>query len=82
MWSIVCFYLHPSVRHLGLSADLLDAAVEHATRSGARALESYPHERGDYMGSPELFAKAGFREVRTTTARRVMRRDLTAGQYR
>ena len=74
VWAIVCFHVHPSARHRGVAKALLEAAVEHAARRGARAVEAYPHERrADYMGSREMFEAAGFREVRSGGVRTIVR---------
>ena len=82
VWSIVCFFLRVGARHKGVSKALLDAAVEHAAKRGARVLEAYPNDKGDYMGTPELFAAAGFKSVRKTSARTIMRRNVSTGAYR
>ena len=82
VWSIVCFYVHPAARHRGVAYALLAAAVEHARRKGAKAIEAYPHVGGDYMGSPQLFERAGFRQVREVEPRLVMRRTLNATHRR
>jgi GNAT superfamily N-acetyltransferase len=74
VWSIVCFHIHPSARRKGVAKALLHAAVEHALRRGARAIEAYPHQRRpDYMGSAEMFEAAGFRPVRSASVRTIMR---------
>jgi GNAT superfamily N-acetyltransferase len=73
VWSIVCFYVDPRAKRQGVATELLGAAVEHAFRRGARAVEAYPHERGDYMGSVEMFSNAGFEPVRPAGKRRIMR---------
>jgi ribosomal protein S18 acetylase RimI-like enzyme len=82
VWSIVCFYVHAAARHRGVADALLAAAVDHAREGGAKAIEAYPHVRGDYMGSPELFERAGFRQVRAVEPRLVMRRRVTAARRR
>jgi hypothetical protein len=48
--------------------------AEHAPR-GARAVEAYPHasEPRDYMGTVELFRRAGFKAVRKSGKRAIMR---------
>ena len=74
VWSIVCFYVDPRAKRRGVSKALLRAAVDHALRRGATAVEAYPHERGDYMGSPAMFEAAGFAVTRTAGKRVVMRR--------
>lgn len=75
VWSLVCFVVDKPRRRGGLAAVLLDAAVEHAFAHGASAVEAYPHrsERTNYMGHVELFERAGFRPVRETSKRVVMR---------
>lgn len=75
VWSLVCFVVDKPLRRSGIAAELLDAAVEHAFAHGASSLEAYPHasERTNYMGHVELFERAGFRPVRETSKRVVMR---------
>jgi hypothetical protein len=56
-------------------------AVARAGRStvpvcgGATAVEARP-------GTPELFDQAGFKAVRPTSSRTIMRRNLSTGAYR
>ncbi len=85
VWSVVCFYTARAARGRGVSKALLDAAVVHARRAGARIVEGYPLEpRGKripamdaYHGTPSLFAAAGFEEVaRRRPARPLMRLRL------
>jgi GNAT superfamily N-acetyltransferase len=75
VWSLVCFVVDKPRRGSGVAAALLDGAVEHAFANGASSLEAYPHktERVNYMGHVELFERAGFRPVRETGKRVVMR---------
>lgn len=75
VWSLVCFTVDRPARRQGVARALLDAAVEHAFAHGASSLEAYPHrsERTNYMGHVELFDRAGFRPVRETSKRVVMR---------
>ena len=73
VWSIVCFYVDPRAKRRGVAHALLEAAVAHAFARGAQAIEAYPHERGDYMGSPSMFRAAGFRPDRTAAPRRIVR---------
>lgn len=72
IWAIVCFYVDPRAKRQGVSTALLEAAVEHALDRGATAIEAYPHERGDYMGLPESFARLGFEPVRSAGKRTIM----------
>ena len=71
VWSIVCFYVPPRCRGAGVAAGLLDAAVEHAARHGARVVEAYPvdpevpgaMEQTGFMGVVGTFRRAGFVEA-------------------
>jgi GNAT superfamily N-acetyltransferase len=76
VWSIVCFVVDKPRQGGGIPGILLGAAVEHACKSGASAVEAYPHrfKSDDYMGSLDLFRKHGFRQARETGKRAVVRR--------
>jgi GNAT superfamily N-acetyltransferase len=72
VWAVSCFVVRKEHRGLGLSAKLLDAAVDHARKAGARVVEAYPvdpeagrHKPANdlYHGVVSTFAQAGFREV-------------------
>lgn len=81
VWSIVCFFVHRSARGSGAARLLLDAAVAHAERSGAKVVEGYPVDPESpsyrFMGYVSMFAQAGFEEVGCAGARRhVMARRL------
>ncbi len=86
VWSAVCFVVRAGARRSGLSAVLLDAAVELARRHGARVVEAYPVDVAArpgagaadlYHGVLSTFLSAGFVEVgRTTAARPVVRLQL------
>ena len=64
VYSITCFYVHPSAQRQGIRGALLDAAVEHARSRGATAVEGYPSSartaRTDFMGTTTSFAERGF----------------------
>jgi GNAT superfamily N-acetyltransferase len=60
IWSISCFYVHPSAKRRGVKTALLEAAVDHAFRRGARALEAYPGDPLDYMGVRQVYERLGF----------------------
>ncbi len=88
VWSIVCFFVARPWRRRGLTGALIEAAVRHAERCGARAVEAYPVEprRGAmpdafaWTGLASSFRKAGFREiVRRSPTRPVMRRYRRRG---
>jgi GNAT superfamily N-acetyltransferase len=85
VWSITCFFVEPKLRRGGVMAALIDAAVKHARRSGARIVEAYPKDTGSnridsasaYMGALEPFLACGFREVaRRRPGRPLLRRAL------
>ena len=75
VYSLVCFYVDPRAKRQGVCGALLDAALEHAKRQRARAVEAYPHasDPRDYMGTVELFKRAGFKPVRKSGKRAIMR---------
>ena len=73
VWAIVCFYVDPRAKRRGVATALLEAAIEHALRRGAAAIEAYPHQQGDYMGDPKSFRRFGFERVRSAGKRTVMR---------
>jgi ribosomal protein S18 acetylase RimI-like enzyme len=76
VWAIVCFAVDREARGRGLAGALLDAAVEHACRRGASAVEAYAHRsnRSDYMGWVELYGAHGFMVVRDAGKRAIVRR--------
>jgi GNAT superfamily N-acetyltransferase len=78
IWSVTCFFVAPKARHQGLREGLLDAACAYAADACARILEAYPSPDGKayrFMGTRELYLKAGFTEV-DASARPVMRKAL------
>lgn len=85
-WAVTCFYVDRDARGDGLSAALLEAAVEHAAARGARTVEGYPvvtisgqHRRpvDVFTGTLDLFLRAGFTEVRRRSpTRAVVRRTV------
>jgi GNAT superfamily N-acetyltransferase len=81
VWSITCFFVRRDHRGKDLSGRMLDAAVELARRSGARAVEGYPVDPDSpsyrFMGFLTLFQKRDFREVaRAGSRRHVLRLEL------
>ncbi len=89
-WSVVCFVVRPAYRRRGLMHALLAGAVDHAAAHGAPVVEGYPVETGGtrvdvisgYVGTVELFERAGFHRAAPTTGhsghreRWLMRREL------
>ncbi len=85
VWLVPCFFIHPESRGSGVATALLEAAVEHAKRSGATAIEGFPlagdrrrSGGSDFQtGMEPLFADCGFEPVaRPSENRVVMRRNL------
>jgi GNAT superfamily N-acetyltransferase len=83
VWAVTCVFARAGFRGRGVAHALVRAAVEHARRRGAAALEGYPllTEPGRkiawdeiHVGTREMFASAGFREVSRPTLRRVVMR--------
>ena len=85
VWSVVCFFVDSRYRRQGLTFALLEAAVEYAASEGALIVEGYPVEPDatsyTYMGSPNTFLRAGFKDATPSGQKRlVMRRDIMAGE--
>jgi GNAT superfamily N-acetyltransferase len=71
VWAIPCLYVQPEHRDQGCASALLRAAVQHAGRHGAPAVEGYPRARDGevaaedaYYGTVAMFAAAGFEVAR------------------
>lgn len=85
VWSVTCLFVHRTARRRGLTAELLGAAVAHATARGARALEGYPvdtagarHNAGAlYHGTLTGFLAAGFHEVDRRGKQVLVRRSVS-----
>lgn len=86
VWAVTCIFVRAGFRRRNISRVLVSAAVDHARRRGARALEGYPMitKPGKkviweeiHVGSRSVFADAGFNEVSRPGVRRaVMRIDF------
>lgn len=89
VWSIICVVVRGGHRKQGVTAHVIEGAVEHAAAHGAPAVEAYPVDpegRMDttmaFVGTRSMFERAGFEVVGTTDAvasrmpRLVMRRTL------
>ena len=82
VWCISCFYIRKGYRRRGITAILIDAAIEAAKKAGAPSLEAYPLD-GDISpsasgtGYVSTFLRAGFKVVgHRSHARPIMRLDL------
>lgn len=76
VWSLWCLRVRPGFRKRGITAALIDGAVEFARPYGAPAIEAYPvdnaGERVDltmaYVGTRAMFERAGFEVAGATTS--------------
>ncbi len=76
VWSLWCLRVRPGFRKRGITAALIDGAVEFARPYGAPAIEAYPVdnavERVDltmaYVGTRAMFERAGFEVAGATTS--------------
>ena len=88
VWSISCFYVRKVYRRQGVTAALIEAAVQAAAAAGAPALEAVPIDHAapkatsnDYTGVASTFRRLGFEEVaRRSPARPIMRKRLAAAR--
>lgn len=81
VWSVVCFYVHPAAKRKGVASALLESALAHSSKRGARILEGYPVAEGHmnidaYTGYLPMFLDAGFEPVRSAGRRTIVRRLL------
>jgi len=85
VWSIVCLFVDRAHRGRGLSTALIEGAVAHARRRGARIVEAYPVEPKKtpmpavfaWPGLASSYRQAGFVEVaRRSPTRPIVRRYL------
>ena len=85
IWSLSCFFIRKGWRGQGVMTALIDAAIKHARRKQAPALEAYPtktngtrrNNSGMYTGTASSFARAGFKTIAQPVAHRpTMRLEL------
>lgn len=86
VWSVSCFFIDRNYRGKGVASALLEAAVKHAKKRGAKIVEGYPVEpKKDkryppafaWHGVTAIFEKSGFREVaRRSPTRPIMRLEV------
>jgi GNAT superfamily N-acetyltransferase len=81
VWAISCFYVRVGHRRAGLIHRLVEAGIGFASENGARAVEACPIDKsrgvgvGDlYVGSTQVFEKAGFEKLTERRAGRPLMR--------
>lgn len=81
VWAIDCLVVRREYRGMGLTAELVEAAIALADDNGARVIEAYPVDTAGgrassnelYHGTVSIYTAAGFREVaRPKPARLIM----------
>jgi GNAT superfamily N-acetyltransferase len=70
VWSIVCFVVPAQYRGQGFARQLLEGAIDYASRRGATVVEAYPVDKPErcadeamWFGAKSMFDAAGFEEV-------------------
>lgn len=81
VWSVVCFFIHRSLRRRGAMVPLIRAAKAHAKKRGATILEAYPVDKSSpsyrFGGFLPSFRDEGFEKVgKVGTRRHVVRLRL------
>jgi GNAT superfamily N-acetyltransferase len=75
VWAVTCFVTRVGYRRRGISTALAQGAADFARDRGARAVEGYPDfVDGGSVGTPAMFADAGFTEVSRPGRRRAVLR--------
>lgn len=79
VWLTPCLYVHPDARGTGMTAALLEAAVQLATDHGAEAVDGFPYTNAKrslsaktHVGFESTFADCGFEPLRTPSESRVV----------
>jgi len=83
-WGASCFFVRSGHRKQGMTAELLDAAIAHAKKNGAKRLEACPMSHDDKrsavgmcVGPQRVFERAGFAKVlERKPGRALMRKEL------
>lgn len=87
VWAISCFFIRAKARGRGITHRLVEGGVDFARRNGARLVEACPIDLsrdsrsiGLFVGSSQVFEKAGFeRLVERKAGRPLMRLVLEPG---
>jgi GNAT superfamily N-acetyltransferase len=83
VWSVTCFFVEKKHRRLGITVELLKAAVEYVKSKGGKIIEGYPTETQKeepapfiFTGTAAAFQQAGFQEVARNSPTRPIFRYL------
>ena len=81
VWSVVCFYVHPGAKRLGVGSALLAGAERLAAANGGRIVEGYPVgikqiNLDAYTGYLPMFTAAGYESVRPSGRRTLVRKTV------
>ncbi|QKD03629.1 GNAT family N-acetyltransferase [Mesorhizobium loti] len=87
VWAISCFFIRAKARGRGITHRLVEGGIDFARQSGARLVEACPIDLsrdsrsiGLFVGSSQVFEKAGFeRLVERKAGRPLMRLVLEPG---
>lgn len=70
VWSVTCFFIEKKHRKLGLTVELLKAAIAYVKKNGGHIVEGYPVDADGekpapfvFTGLAAAFRQAGFKEV-------------------
>ncbi len=70
VWSITCFFVEKKHRRMGITIELIKAAMEYVKSRGGKIIEGYPVDAQQnqpdpfvYTGTASAFKQAGFVEV-------------------
>jgi GNAT superfamily N-acetyltransferase len=76
VWSLWCIRVRPGYRKQGVTAALIEGAVDYARASGAPCVESYPADNDGqrmdqtmaFVGTRRMFERAGFAKAAATAS--------------
>jgi GNAT superfamily N-acetyltransferase len=76
VWSLWCIRVRPGYRKQGVTAALIEGAVDYARASGSPCVESYPADNDGqrmdqtmaFVGTRRMFERAGFAKAADTTS--------------
>lgn len=85
VWSLVCLFVDAAWQGRGVGLALIEGAIAHVRAQGGRTVEAYPTvprsqrlpEMHAFMGTPEMFSRLGFVEIkRASAAKMIMRYEI------